>query len=346
MKDREMKELDRKKKEIEDIAKDVKETNERLKDEQRELSNLRNELNNSRTEFDKHLKEQKARTFKKESPLVTPISSRREFEGTGHFETGPLNKRNEVATFAEKVQEEQSKDKSDDESLQRSPNNKFLEEVSPINQESSISHKKFSNDELLKFEPQEIEVPLDFGESKKSPKEIIDPPDTIDDDDELEKKIAEDVELYDPSYYVCEEVFKFSEHMKDYTLYQVLKAENAAIGYLIFGCEMIKLNKEYAIRLFCFRDKGGDPSECEEYKIGLSSLYVAMKVINAKDVIPHDKPNKMIRDFREFIKRFVFSFLMYKREGNIPGDKETIQFKSNTKGVLKRELQVKFFKKE
>lgn len=71
-----------------------------------------------------------------------------------------------------------------------------------------------------------------------------------------------------------------------------------------------------------------------------------LKLISSKDVIPHDRPNKVIRNFREYTKRFIFSFLMYKRENDKPGEKESIQIKSNTKGVLKKEIHVKLLRKE
>lgn len=71
-----------------------------------------------------------------------------------------------------------------------------------------------------------------------------------------------------------------------------------------------------------------------------------MKLINSKDVIPFSRPTKVIRNFSEFIKRFLFSFVIYKKEINSPDEKESIQIKTNTKGALRKEIHVKFLKKE
>jgi hypothetical protein len=71
-----------------------------------------------------------------------------------------------------------------------------------------------------------------------------------------------------------------------------------------------------------------------------------MKLISSKDVIPFSRPTKVIRNFREFIKRFVFSFVIYKKEINGPDEKESIQIKTNTKGALRKEIHVKFLNKE
>ena len=69
-----------------------------------------------------------------------------------------------------------------------------------------------------------------------------------------------------------------------------------------------------------------------------------MKLISCKDVIPYNKPIKVIRNYRDFITKFLFSFLVYKKEKNLPDEKENIQIKSNTKGLLKKEIHVKFLK--
>ena len=54
----------------------------------------------------------------------------------------------------------------------------------------------------------------------------------------------------------------------------------------------------------------------------------------------------MLRDFRDFMKQFVYPFLMYKKEKNSPRQVEAMQLKASTKGVLNREVHVKFFRKE
>jgi hypothetical protein len=347
-----------------EIAKNIKETNEKLMKDRQELEierkkfqSLKEELDNSRNEFEKQVR--KERTFNKESPLVSPHEGRRELQGTGHFKTSPINKKPVGNTFAEQVKEE--KEFSDDASLERSPEKRIeedpspvedvspLADVSPINNESSISGRKVSNNNLLDFgENEEIEVPLDFGESKKSPKDTtdIDRPDFIEDDDELTKKVNEDNELYNPSYYLANEIFEFDKYIDEYVAYKVMKAENSSIGLVICGWETKKFNGEFAIRLFSFREKDGSPDKVEEYTIPFNSLIGALHVINCKDVMPYDKPNKLLRDFRDFMKQFVYPFLMYKKEKNSPRQVEAMQLKASTKGVLSREVHVKFFRKE
>ena len=70
-----------------------------------------------------------------------------------------------------------------------------------------------------------------------------------------------------------------------------------------------------------------------------------MKLIGWKDVIPHNRPIKTIRNYKDFISKFLFNFLVYKKENNLPEEKESIQIKSNTKGILKKEIHVKFLNK-
>lgn len=149
-------------------------------------------------------------------------------------------------TFAEQVKEE--KELSDDASLERSPEKRIeddpspievaspLADVSPIANESSISGRKVSNNNLLNFSGnEEIEVPLDFGESKKSPKDTndVDKQDYIEDDDELMKKVNEDNELYNPSYFLANEIFEFDKYIDEYVVYKVMRAENSSIGLIV-----------------------------------------------------------------------------------------------------------------
>lgn len=269
------------------------------------------------------------------------IEARFEVEANPPFKIQP-------STFADKV-ESQVKENMSDKSTPKNLQKNVFDDVSPLNNESSISGRKVSNSNLLNFsQPDEIEVPLDFGESKKSPKEAteFDGQNDLEDEEQLEKFIAEELALYDPSYYLCDEIYDFTNNIDNYKIYQVIRAINPAIGYLIVGWEMIYENSEPWIRLICFREKTETIENCEQHVIPLSSLRAVMKLISSKDVIPHGSPNKVLRNYNEYIRRFVFSFLVYRRENNRPGEKESIQIKSNTKGVLKKEIHVKLFRKE
>jgi len=96
----------------------------------------------------------------------------------------------------------------------------------------------------------EFEVPLDFEEIKRSPKNeeskfiyskkyLIVKDDIT--EDKIEQIVTEETVLYDPSYYICDEIYNFAKYLEEYKVLQVLPL-NTNDDYLIVGLEIIDNN--------------------------------------------------------------------------------------------------------
>lgn len=121
-----------------------------------------------------------------------------------------------------------------------------LDDISPINDnESSISGKKVTNQNLLKFaQSDEVEVPLDFEETKRTGKEVTEYETINIDDEQIEKLVAEETALYDPSYYFDDQIYDFKNKKSNYRVFQVIRAENQNIGYIVAGAEIVFENNK------------------------------------------------------------------------------------------------------
>lgn len=121
-----------------------------------------------------------------------------------------------------------------------------LDDISPINDnDSSISGKKVTNQNLLKFaQSDEVEVPLDFEETKRTGKEVTEYETINIDDEQIEKLVAEETALYDPSYYFDDQIYDFKNKKSNYRVFQVIRAENQNIGYIVAGAEIVFENNK------------------------------------------------------------------------------------------------------
>jgi hypothetical protein len=246
MKDEEMRVIEMKRKEIEAIAQNVKLTNQSIKKERTDLENerikfkhIKDDLDISKTEIEKELKHEREL-----------LSKQREEISKIKVPKIEINKQNKLsipiesdikptpATFVEKVESD----------IKKSPTNRSsneiikpnLDDISPLNDhESSISGKKMNTNNLLKFsQSDEVEVPLDFGESKRTPKEATEYETINIDDEKIEILVAEEASLYDPSYYFDDYIYEFKKYQSNYKVFQVIRAENPQIGYIVAGVEV------------------------------------------------------------------------------------------------------------
>lgn len=240
VKDQEIQEIEAKKREIEAIAKSVKDTHLQLREERKKLEEdkkvfvrFKEELNNSKAELESHIKhehevlEQKHRENEETLSKLQVVQAKPQYEAPKPVKIQP-------ATFAEKVESQVklSEKSTPKEIVHRDA----LEDISPIIHDSSISDRKESNNLLNFKEHDEFEVPLDPEETKRSPKDTVDVErEDPEDEDQLEKLVAEETALYDPSYYICNEIFNFDKYINEYKVFQVIRAENPAIGYIIVG---------------------------------------------------------------------------------------------------------------
>lgn len=127
-------------------------------------------------------------------------------------------------------------------------------------------------------------------------------------------------------------------------MYQVLPIDKEV--NLIIGWEILSITDQIWLKLTCFKDKAGHPSKSEEHIIYLEAINTVLKLIASKDVIPNDKPLKLIRDFKEYVRLFIFSFILYYPEAAENEGEESIQIKCSTIGLLDKEVQIKFWKKQ
>lgn len=229
MKEEEMKDIERKKKEIDIIAQTVKSTNLSIQKERLELEQERSKFNlskddleNSRNGIGKQLKQHKENLKSIEKKLDT---------------------------FADKVESEVKKSEPYQSPIDKNKN--VLDDISPINDnESSISGKKIINQNLLKFaQSDEVEVPLDFEETKRTFKEVTEFETINIDDEQIEKLVAEETALYDPSCYFDDQIYDFEKNKSNYRVFQVIRAENQNIGYVVAGAEIIFENNKPSINL-------------------------------------------------------------------------------------------------
>jgi hypothetical protein len=79
--------------------------------------------------------------------------------------------------------------------------------------------------------------------------------------------------------------------------------------------------------------------------IFLEALADVTKFIAAKDVVPNDKPLKLFRDFSDYIRLIIFSFIIYDPEAD-GNTKDIIEIKPSTKGIIDHEIHIRFCKKE
>lgn len=149
--------------------------------------------------------------------------------------------------------------------------------------------------------------------------------------------------LYDPSHYLWDEIYEFYKYMEGYKAYQVVTIDNKY--NIIFGCEILQEKKDICIKLSCWEERDGTLSKLEDYTFILKSIRPILKLLNAKDVISYDKPLKLIRDFKEYVRLFIFSFILYDPEQTKKGE-ESIQIKWSTKGLLIKEIHIHLFKRE
>lgn len=63
-------------------------------------------------------------------------------------------------------------------------------------------------------------------------------------------------------------------------------------------------------------------------------------------MVPADKPLKLIRDFKEYVRLFIFSFIQYQPDLPEAEEDGPMQIKCSTLGLLHSEIQIKFLKRK
>ena len=347
LKDQELKEIETKKKEIEEIAQNVKLTSESLAKERSQLEvernkfqHLKEDIDHSRWEFEKQIK--------LENDLLIKRKHENEINLDKIHNDSKKNDDEDLIRIEHNDEANESKIEGEDIS-QYSPfkknfNKDILEDVSPIEDNWSVSEKKADN--ILQFKHQEeIEVPLDFDETKRSPTDegakFFN-----DNNEQLDRLILEETYLYDPSNFLNDEIYRFSESIDKYKAFQVIQIPEES-KYLIIGWEIIEKDSCLWLKLLWFKDNDSSP---EEHFIFFDEIKTVLKLISSKDVVSHDKPIKLIRDFKEYVRQFIFNFVIYNNQDQERKDnkaeKESLVIKWSTKGILKNKMHIKFMKKE
>ena len=65
-----------------------------------------------------------------------------------------------------------------------------------------------------------------------------------------------------------------------------------------------------------------------------------MQKITSKDVVPHDLPISLIRDFRTFSNLFIFSFVLFT---SVSKQKRQLEYWMSTKGIQYKEIKYNLF---
>ena len=338
--------MNKNKKEIEEIAQNVKTTSESLAKERQQLEverskimNLKEDIDHSRNEFEKQIQiENELLEKRKHENEITPEKQllnipKEQIEEKQIVEVQNTN--NDILDKEVDISEDfQSKHFNKD----------ILEDVSPIVDNLSVSEKK--DESKIQFSHQEeVEVPLDFDEIKRSPTD-----EEIkffnENNEQLDKIISEETYLYDPSNFLNDEIYKFNELLNEYKVYQIISIPEES-KYIIVGCEIIEKDSNLCLKLIWIQDNN---SKTDEHLIFLDELKTILKLISSKDVISHERPIKLLRDFKEYVRQFIFSFVIYNNPSQAQNenkeDNESVVIKCSTKGILKDKLHIKFMKKE
>lgn len=107
---------------------------------------------------------------------------------------------------------------------------------------------------------------------------------------------------------------------------------------------MVQVRDEPCIRLSWFNELLGNSQGRDQHLIYIEAIKQVLNLISSKDVIPNDTPLKLIRNFHEYVRLFIFSFIQYDPENNDNDEEGPIEIKISTMGVLAKEIQIKFWK--
>ena len=162
----------------------------------------------------------------------------------------------------------------------------------------------------------------------------------------LDQLVTEEATLYNASLFLSDEIYKFETYKDEYKVYQILPLQGDKGKYLIVGCEIVMSEDRPSLKLSWFKDTDNDSSQREEYVIILEAMADVTRFISAKDVVPNDKPLKLFRDFRDYIRLIIFSFMIYYPDAERNKNMGSIQIKQSTKGIIDREIHIKFWNKE
>ena len=201
-----------------------------------------------------------------------------------------------------------------------------------------------------KYVPEEREIPMDFDGDKSPQVNTGTYLDNVRESDTaqelLDQLVTEDATLYNASMFLWDEIYKFDTYKDNYKVYQILPLQGSKGEYLIVGCEIVINEDKPSLKLSWFKDTDSNSSQREEYVILLEAMTDITRFISAKDVVPNDKPLKLFRDFRDYIRLIIFSFMVYYPEAEKNKNMESIQIKQSTKGIIDHEIHIKFCNKE
>ncbi|CAI2371002.1 unnamed protein product [Moneuplotes crassus] len=193
-----------------------------------------------------------------------------------------------------------------------------------------------------KKELSEVEIPLDFEMDKSPPVEGMGTKlDRVREMHEADETL-EDEQTGGEEMNKIWDMLDYQNSLSQYKAYQILSIDDNKD--IIIGLKLI-LNQddEPCIRLTCFDQQNGDPNHPEEHTIYVAAIRAVLLLISYKDVVPNDKPLKLVRNFREYVRLFIFSFIQY--DPDIDKDEDgPMQIKCSTLGLLKEEVQIKFCK--
>lgn len=151
----------------------------------------------------------------------------------------------------------------------------------------------------------------------------------------VDQLLMEEIIMYNASHYLNDKIYIC---IPNSTLAQKKN------DYWVVGWEIIKESDKIWFKLTCFKNTENISSQLEEYKVFLEAMIDVTKFISVKDVIPNNKPLKLLRNFKEYVRLVIFSFIIYDPEVKPIMPKESIKIKSITKGILEKEIHIKFCK--
>lgn len=104
-----------------------------------------------------------------------------------------------------------------------------------------------------KYVPEEREIPMDF-DGDKSPQvntgtylDNVRESDTA--QERLDEQVIKDAVLYNASFFLNDELYKFDTYKDEYKVYQILPLQDSEGEYLIVGCEVVMNDSTPSLKL-------------------------------------------------------------------------------------------------
>jgi len=111
---------------------------------------------------------------------------------------------------------------------------------------------------------------------------------------------------------------------------------------MIICCKIVSEEGHKCLKLSCFDNKKSNPKKADSQLVEIEAIMSILFYVVAKDVLPSDNQIKFIRDFHEFVRLFIFSFIQFNQTASSVD--EIIQLRPSTMGLFTKELQIKLFK--